>query len=174
VHRLRPERRGGVRSTCAHEPRNGASWPERRTGLVWSGSRKRVLVANPSCAVVAVLCRNAAGRSHAGHASEAGANARRKAAAKSLVCNFGRVRLRRNRLYSRGKGRAHRAPAIPKGGCRVSALRVTIRRARKNSPPRRGSRSRVPPKWRRLGKRASGRGGAAFSGRGIRCCRSSA
>ena len=48
LHRLRPERRGGVlplpnpaldagkgRSTCGHQPTNGANWPEARTGLVW-------------------------------------------------------------------------------------------------------------------------------------------
>jgi hypothetical protein len=35
VHRLRPERRGGVRSTCAHQPRNGARWP--KEGRVWCG-----------------------------------------------------------------------------------------------------------------------------------------
>jgi hypothetical protein len=35
VHRLRPKRRGGVRSTCAHQPRNGASWPKEGRG--WCG-----------------------------------------------------------------------------------------------------------------------------------------
>jgi len=48
LHRLRPERRGGVlplpnpaldagkgRSTCGHQPTNGANWPEARTGLEW-------------------------------------------------------------------------------------------------------------------------------------------
>src|ERR1700734_2678981 len=39
---------------------------------------------------------------------------------------------------------AHRAPQIPKSGCRVSALRVTIPRA-DNEPLAGGSRSRVPP-----------------------------
>src|SRR6266853_5300107 len=55
LHRLRPERRGGVlplpnpaldagkgRSTCGHQPTNGANWPEARTGLVWEW-RLRVL-----------------------------------------------------------------------------------------------------------------------------------
>jgi len=40
---------------------------------------------------------------------------------------------------------AHRAPQIPKPGCRVSALRVTIPRARDNVPLAGGGRSRVPP-----------------------------
>ena len=40
---------------------------------------------------------------------------------------------------------ARRAPQIPKSGCRVSALRVTIPRAHHNVPLAGGSRSRVPP-----------------------------
>jgi hypothetical protein len=35
VHRLRPERRGGVRSTCAHQAEDGARWP--KEGRVWCG-----------------------------------------------------------------------------------------------------------------------------------------
>jgi hypothetical protein len=49
-------------------------------------------------------------------------------------------------LYSRGEGRAHRAPTIPKAGCRVSALRVTIpSRKKEMCPSPGGTRSRVPP-----------------------------
>ena len=44
MHRLRPERRGGVRSTCSHAADERCDMAERRTGLVRWGWRKRVLI----------------------------------------------------------------------------------------------------------------------------------
>jgi len=67
VHRLRPERRGGARGTCAHQAEDGARWL--KEGRVWCGAMEEAVAgANPSCAVVAVLCRDAVSGSRAGHA----------------------------------------------------------------------------------------------------------
>jgi hypothetical protein len=52
VHRLRPERRGGVRSTCAHQAEERCFLAERRAGLVRSRWRKQVPGANRCAAIV--------------------------------------------------------------------------------------------------------------------------
>jgi hypothetical protein len=155
VHRLRPERRGGVcprppnpgldpgegGSACSHATEEWCDMAEKE-GRVWCGRDGgsgcwRLIRVAPSLRCFAVMQR-------VDHMqvmpSGAGANARRKAAAKSLSINAGASGFAGTGSIrppspgsGPGYGAAHRAPAIPKAGCRVSALRVTIRRAENNA-----------------------------------------
>jgi hypothetical protein len=111
---------------------------ERRTSLVRSGWRKRVLIRPDLCAgrVIQDFSRITStgyrifGKSAEGGNGvsdlEGGANARRKTQTDNQLGNVGRVPVTRERvtgngLYSTRLRGCHRAPQIPRAGCRVSA-----------------------------------------------------